>query len=82
MWFHHVAWDYRLANGRTLWQSLCDHYNAGVRRVAAYRVLWQSPAVRSYVDKAQWLQVDNLGVTDISETDYDRCLDYLLPIYK
>lgn len=65
LWFHHVAWDYRLANGRTLWQSLCDHYNAGVRRVAAYCVLWQSPAVRSYVGKAQWQQVDKLLGTQL-----------------
>jgi len=78
LWFHHVAWDYRLANGRTLWQSLCDHYNAGVRRVAAYRVLWQSPAVRSYVDKAQWQQVDKLlGIQlDNARQWQHTCLDY------
>lgn len=78
LWFHHVAWDYRLANGRTLWQSLCDHYDAGVRRVAAYRVLWQSPAVRSYVDKAQWQQVDKLLGTQLDNARLwqHTCLDY------
>ena len=78
LWFHHVAWDYRLANGRTLWQSLCDHYDAGVRRVAAYRVLWQSPAVRSYVDKAQWQQVDKLLGTQLNNARLwqHTCLDY------
>lgn len=78
LWFHHVAWDYRLANGRTLWQSLCDHYDAGVRRVAAYRVLWQSPAVRSYVDKAQWQQVDKLLGTQLNNARLwqHTCLNY------
>ena len=78
LWFHHVPWDYRLANGRTLWQSLCDHYDAGVRRVAAYRVLWQSPAVRSYVDKAQWQQVDKLLGTQLDNARLwqHTCLNY------
>ena len=78
LWFHHVAWDYRLANGRTLWQSLCDHYDAGVRRVAAYRVLWQSPAVRNYVDKVQWQQVDKLLATQLDNARQwqHTCLDY------
>ncbi len=78
LWFHHVAWNYRLANGRTLWQSLCDHYDAGVRRVAAYRVLWQSPAVRSYVDKAQWQQVDKLLGTQLNNARLwqHTCLNY------
>lgn len=78
LWFHHVAWDYRLANGRTLWQSLCDHYNAGVRRVAAYCVLWQSPAVRSYVGKVQWQQVDKLLGTQLDNARLwqHTCLNY------
>ena len=78
LWFHHVPWDYRLANGRTLWQSLCDHYDAGVRRVATYRVLWQSPAVRSYVDKAQWQQVDKLLGTQLDNARQwqHTCLNY------
>ncbi len=78
LWFHHVPWDYRLANGRTLWQSLCDHYDAGVRRVAAYRVLWQSPAVMSYVDPMRWRQVDKLLVTQLDNARLwqHTCLHY------
>ena len=78
LWFHHVPWDYRLANGRTLWQSLCDHYDAGVRRVAAYRVLWQSPAVRSYVDPMRWRQVDKLLVIQLDNARQwqHTCLNY------
>ncbi len=78
LWFHHVPWDYRLANGRTLWQSLCDHYDAGVRRVAAYRVLWQSPAVMSYVDPMRWRQVDKLLGTQLDNARLwqHTCLHY------
>lgn len=78
LWFHHVPWDYRLANGRTLWQSLCDHYDAGVRRVAAYRVLWQSIAVMSYVDPMRWRQVDKLLVIQLDNARQwqHTCLNY------
>ncbi|WP_432280309.1 alpha-glucuronidase family glycosyl hydrolase [Stakelama saccharophila] len=42
LWFHHLAWDYRMRSGETLWQSLLDHYQTGVEQVQAMERQWQS----------------------------------------
>jgi alpha-glucuronidase len=44
LWFHHVAWDYRLRSGRTLWDELALHYQRGVEWVRAARRSWDSLA--------------------------------------
>ncbi len=40
LWFHHVAWDYRLHSGRTLWDELALHYQRGVDWVRSARRDW------------------------------------------
>lgn len=40
LWFHHVPWDYRLRSGRTLWDEICLHYQAGVEAVRGWRSRW------------------------------------------
>lgn len=40
LWFHHVAWDRKLKSGRTLWEELALHYQAGVDWVRATRSAW------------------------------------------
>jgi alpha-glucuronidase len=42
LWFHHVDWDYKLANGRTVWEELCFRYNAGVDYVKAMQTQWET----------------------------------------
>ncbi|MDT5123541.1 MAG: alpha-glucuronidase [Acidobacteriota bacterium] len=44
LWFHHVAWDYRLRSGRTLWDELALHYQRGVDWVRATRKSWDALA--------------------------------------
>jgi alpha-glucuronidase len=44
LWFHHVAWDYRLRSGRTLWDELALHYQRGVNWVRATRKSWDALA--------------------------------------
>ena len=56
LWFHHVAWDYRMKNGQTLWQNLQAHYNRGVGEVERYCEVWQQ--MRPYVDEQRWGEVD------------------------
>jgi alpha-glucuronidase len=41
LWFHHVPWNYKMKNGRSLWQELNTHYNRGVSEVERYVVIWQ-----------------------------------------
>ncbi|MDR0908041.1 MAG: alpha-glucuronidase [Rikenellaceae bacterium] len=40
LWFHHVAWDYRLKSGRTLWDELCYKYDLGLQAVREYQKTW------------------------------------------
>ncbi len=42
LWFHHVAWDYRMRSGRTLWEELVNHYRRGVRQVDGMARAWDS----------------------------------------
>ncbi len=44
LWFHHVPWGYRLRSGRTLWDELCLHYQAGVDVVRGWQGAWASLA--------------------------------------
>jgi alpha-glucuronidase len=46
LWFHHVAWDYRMASGRTLWNELTARYCRGVEAVQAMRAAWGAQAGR------------------------------------
>jgi alpha-glucuronidase len=41
LWFHHLPWTYRLRSGRTLWDSLIEHYDRGVAWVTAARKTWR-----------------------------------------
>jgi alpha-glucuronidase len=42
LWFHHVPWEHRLRSGRTLWEELQHHYDAGVAFVKKMHSIWQS----------------------------------------
>jgi alpha-glucuronidase len=44
LWFHHVPWDYKLSNGRILWDELCYRYYSGVAFVSDARKTWTSLA--------------------------------------
>ena len=56
LWFHHVAWNYRMKNGLTLWQTLCLRYQQGVDEVDRTVVAWQK--MKPYVDEQRWREVD------------------------
>ena len=48
LWFHHVPWDYKMHNGLSLWDNLCQHYDLGVQEAKEFVKTWES--VRSYID--------------------------------
>ncbi len=76
LWFHHVAWDYKMKNGKTLWQNLQVHYDRGVSEVARYCDVWQQ--MRPYVDAARWQHVADLLDTQLDNAREWRnvCLNY------
>jgi alpha-glucuronidase len=55
LWFHHLPWTYRMRSGRTLWNELVLHYDAGV--AAAVRMNADWAAMRPYVDRRRWRAV-------------------------
>ncbi len=55
LWFHHVPWDYRMKSGETLWESLCRHYDRGVKAAGQFRETWLQ--VKRYVDEDIWNEV-------------------------
>lgn len=54
LWFHHVGWTERMRSGRTLWNELALHYQAGVDTVRAMQREWES--VRSSIDSDRFSQ--------------------------
>jgi len=46
LWFHHLAWTARLADGRTLWEELLRRYQAGIDTVHWMQATWDSLAER------------------------------------
>lgn len=57
LWFHHVPWDYRMKNGKTLWENLQAHYEKGTQTVSKYIDIWNS--VKPFVDEDKWQQVSD-----------------------
>jgi len=52
LWFHHLPWDHRMGDGRTLWEDLVAHYDRGVAYVATMQRQWDS--LRDKVDAERW----------------------------
>lgn len=52
LWFHHLPWDRRMKDGRTLWEDLVAHYDRGVAYVAGMQQQWDS--LRGKIDAERW----------------------------
>ncbi len=55
LWFHHLPWDYKMKNGRTLWDDLCYHYEEGVNRIREFQKVWDKAG--PYVDSTRFMEV-------------------------
>lgn len=55
LWFHHLAWDYRMRSGATLWDELCRHYQRGVDAVRGWQRTWES--LRPLIDAERYEHV-------------------------
>ena len=76
LWFHHVAWGAPMRSGRTLWDELALHYQAGVDTVRAMRREWQS--VRASIDAQRFAEVDSFLTIQEQEARWwrDAALEY------
>jgi len=57
LWFHHVPWDYKMKNGRILWDELCYKYDAGVKEVREFQKTWDR--MESYIDAQRFGEVQS-----------------------
>ena len=55
LWFHHVPWDYKMKDGKTLWDELCYTYQHGIEDAADYIKIWEK--VEPYVDNQRYQEV-------------------------
>ena len=76
LWFHHVPWDYKLSSGRTVWDEICLHYDAGVRQVEEFQQIWET--LKPYVSPTLW--EETATKLDIQKHDAewwrDACVGY------
>lgn len=56
LWFHHVRWDYKMKNGRILWDDLCYKYQEGVDTVRGFQNIWSQ--VQPLIDKQRAEEVE------------------------
>lgn len=57
LWFHHVPWDHTMKNGRTLWDEICYHYDAGVQQVREFQKIWDR--IEPHVDQPRFKHVQS-----------------------
>lgn len=85
LWFHHVAWDYKMKSGSTLWQELCMKYNMGVAMIEVYRDFWHTSA-KQYMKghEQEWQHTDSLLNVQLENAKEWRntCLKYFQTFSK
>lgn len=85
LWFHHVAWDYKMKSGSTLWQELCMKYDMGVAMVEVYRDFWHTSA-KQYMKghEQEWQHTDSLLNVQLENAKEWRntCLKYFQTFSK
>ena len=82
LWFHHVSWDYKMKNGKTLWQNICAHYDRGVSEAERFAAVWQT--MRPYVDEERFNHVSRLMDVQVDNAKEWRnvCLGYFSAFSK
>jgi alpha-glucuronidase len=57
LWFHHLPWDYKMKNGRILWDELCYRYNQGLQQVREFQKIWDK--AEPFVDAQRFSEVQS-----------------------
>jgi alpha-glucuronidase len=82
LWFHHLPWDYKMKNGRKLWDELCYKYDDGVNQVRDFQKIWDK--AEPYVDHFRFsdVQKDLRLQTSNAVLWKDACLLYFQQFSK
>ncbi len=52
LWFHHVPWNFKMKNRRSLWDNLCLTYDQGIRQAEQFIETWKS--IKPYIDQPRY----------------------------
>ncbi|MEP6493947.1 MAG: alpha-glucuronidase family glycosyl hydrolase [bacterium] len=76
LFFHHVRWTDHMHSGKTVWEEMVAHYNAGVDSVKAMERAWNT--VRGAVDEARFNDVASFLTIQEKEAKWwrDAALQY------
>jgi alpha-glucuronidase len=82
LWFHHLAWDFKMKSGKTLWTELCLQYNLGVNQANEMYNTWLTQ--KDHVDPEQFEEVKSLLNIQRKEAAWwrDACLSYFQTFSK
>ena len=82
LWFHHLPWDFKMKNGRTLWDDICYHYNTGLHQVHQFQQIWEK--VQPYVDAEKFSNVKERLSMQINNAQLwnDGCVLYFQKFSK
>ena len=82
LWFHHVPWDYKMKDGRTLWDDLVLHYTRGVAEVGQMRAAWAT--LKPFVDPQRYEETTAYLAIQEKEAKWwrDACIAYFQSISK
>ncbi|PRX46870.1 alpha-glucuronidase family glycosyl hydrolase [Salegentibacter salegens] len=76
LWFHHLAWEYEMKNGKTLWDNIALHYQTGVEQVEEMQATWEE--MEPYVNEREFEKTSMLLEIQLKEAKWwrDACLSY------
>ncbi|WP_163321715.1 alpha-glucuronidase [Draconibacterium mangrovi] len=82
LWFHHVSWDHKMKNNRTLWNELCYRYDEGVKQVREFQRVWDK--AERFVDAERFAAVQHkLTEQGMNAQEWkDACLLYFQQFSK
>ena len=82
LWFHHVPWDYKMKDGRILWDELCYAYDRGVKQAREFQVIWDR--AEQYVDSERFKEVQTKLKIQAHDAVWwkDACLLYFQQFSK
>ncbi|WP_029292543.1 alpha-glucuronidase [Chryseobacterium hispalense] len=82
LWFHHVPWDYKMKDGKTMWDELCYKYDSGVHHVRDYQKIWDQ--MEPYIDSQRFTEIQSKLKIQSKDAVWwkDACLLYFQTFSK
>lgn len=82
LWFHHVPWDYKMKDGKTMWDKLCYTYDSGVHQVRDYQKIWAQ--MEPYIDSQRFTEIQSKLKIQSKDAVWwkDACLLYFQTFSK